>query len=196
MAATTPLIERRFETVARVSEINKKLYETFLQPSVRALSTPATAAFLREMHPNRVSFRAFSDRNPLMPPIAAAAEKVRANRHAVDEDNPFLAYERMASSWIVTSLEIFAKWREAMTEATFLTVYGAPALQAAVGLGAPGRRDCRHAHDRAWRGRLPLLDASAWRAAGRSKRACARFFTYRRARAPTSGISTPSRRCA
>ena len=74
--------QRRFETVARVSDVNKKLYETFVQPSVRALSTPATAAFLREMHPNRVSFRAFSDRNPLMPPIAAAAEKVRANRHA------------------------------------------------------------------------------------------------------------------
>jgi hypothetical protein len=128
--------QRRFETVARVSEINKKLYETFLQPAVKVLSTPVTAAFLREIHPNRVSFRAFSDRNPLMKPIASAAESIRANRHPVDAANPFLAYERMASSWIVTGLEIFAKWREAMTEATFLNLYGAPMLQTAVGLRA------------------------------------------------------------
>ena len=69
--------ERRFETVARVSEVNKQLYRNFLQPVVNTLSTPATAEFLREMHPNRVMFRAFSDRNPLMQPIASAAEKIR-----------------------------------------------------------------------------------------------------------------------
>ena len=42
----------------------------------------------------------------------------------------------MASSWIVTNLEIFAKTREAMTEAMFLDMYGSPLLQAAVGLKA------------------------------------------------------------
>ena len=35
-------------------------------------------------------------------------------------DNPFLALEKMTSSWIVTNLEIFAKMREAAVEATFL----------------------------------------------------------------------------
>ena len=128
--------ERRFETVARVSEINGRLYRTFLQPVVQTLSTPATAAFLREMHPNRVMFRAFSDRNALMRPVAQAAEKIRADRHPVEPNNPFLTFEKIASSWIVTNLEIFAKWREAMTEATFLTVYGMPWLQASVGLKA------------------------------------------------------------
>ena len=42
----------------------------------------------------------------------------------------------MASSWIVTNLEIFAKTREAMTEAMFLDTYGSPLVQAAVGLKA------------------------------------------------------------
>jgi hypothetical protein len=126
--------ERRFETVARVSEVNKQLYRSFLQPVVNTLSTPATAEFLREMHPNRVMFRAFSDRNPLMQPIASAAERIKADRHPVEANNPLLTFEKIASSWIITNLEIFAKVREATTEATFLTVYGMPSLQASVGL--------------------------------------------------------------
>ncbi|QGM97557.1 DUF3141 domain-containing protein [Methylocystis parvus] len=132
--------ERRFEAVARVSQINKSLYEQFLQPGIQALSTPATAEFLREMHPNRVAFRAFSDRNPAMRPVAAAAEKIKANRHPVDPNNPYLAIEKMASSWIVINLDIFAKWREAATENIFLSVYGVPWLQTAVGL-APARSE-------------------------------------------------------
>lgn len=126
--------ERRFETVARVSEINKTLYERFLQPSVQALSTAATAEFLREMHPNRVAFRAFSDRNPAMRPVALAAERIKANRHPVEPNNPFLTFEKMASSWIVANLDIYAKWREAATENIFLSIYGMPWLQSAVGL--------------------------------------------------------------
>lgn len=126
--------ERRFATVARASEINKALYRNTLQPWVRAWSTPATAAFLRESHPNRFIFRVFSDHNPPMAPFAVAAEKIKANRHAVDPSNPLLVFEKIGSSWIVTYWEIFGKWREAMTEATFLTVYGSPWLQVAVGL--------------------------------------------------------------
>jgi hypothetical protein len=126
--------ERRFATVARVSEINNALYRNSLQPWVRAWSTPVTAAFLRETHPNRFTFRVFSDHNPLMGPVAVAAEKTKANRHPVDPNNPLLAFEKIGSSWIVTYWEIFAKWREAMTESTFLTAYGSPWLQVAVGL--------------------------------------------------------------
>src|SRR5262249_24291593 len=100
------------------------------------LTTQTSAEFLRDMHPNRLAFRVFSNRNPLMEPVALAAEKVRANRHPVEANNPFLAFEKMASSWIVTNLEIFAKTREAMTEAIFLTAYGSPLLQAVVGLKA------------------------------------------------------------
>jgi hypothetical protein len=139
--------QRRFKTVARVSDINQGLYRTFVSPIVKSLTTQTSANFLREMHPNRVAFRAFSDQNALMAPVALAAEKVRANRHPVEASNPFLAFERIASSWIVTNLEIFAKTREALMEAMFLNVYGSPLLQAAVGLKAEHGDVERARHD-------------------------------------------------
>jgi hypothetical protein len=126
--------ERRFESAARVSEINRELYRNFMQPIVKTLITSASAEFLREAHPHRVMFRAFSDQNPFLVPVAAAAEKIRGDRHPVDASNPFLALEKLASSWIVTNLEIFAKMRGAIMETAFLDLYGSPLLQAAVGM--------------------------------------------------------------
>jgi hypothetical protein len=126
--------ERRFESAARVSEINRELYRNFMQPIVKTLITSASAEFLREAHPHRVMFRAFSDQNPFLVPVAAAAEKIRGDRHPVDASNPFLALEKLASSWIVTNLEIFAKMRGAIVETAFLDLYGSTLLQAAVGM--------------------------------------------------------------
>jgi hypothetical protein len=128
--------QRRFETVARVSDINQGLYGTFVSPIVKSLSTETSAEILREVHPNRVAFRGFSDQNPLVAPVALAAETIRANRHPLEATNPFLVFEKIASSWIVTNLEIFAKTRELMMESIFLGVFGSPLLQAAVGLKA------------------------------------------------------------
>ncbi|MDR3534285.1 MAG: DUF3141 domain-containing protein [Rhodopila sp.] len=141
--------QRRFETSARLSDVNQGLYRACVQPIVKAVTTQASAELQREMHPNRIAFRAFSDRNPIMAPVAPMAEKIKANRHPVNEDNPFLAAERMASSWIVNSLEIFANTRDAMMEATFLNLYGSPFLQAAVGLNAEHTDTRRVRHDSA-----------------------------------------------
>jgi pimeloyl-ACP methyl ester carboxylesterase len=128
--------ERRFETAARVSEINQGLYRTLVSPVVRSITTPASAEFMREMHPNRIRFRGFSDNNALMQPVAQLAEKIRSERHPVADDNPLLTMEKMASSWIVNNLEMFAKAREAFAEKMFLETYGSPLLQAMVGLNA------------------------------------------------------------
>jgi hypothetical protein len=128
--------ERRFETTARVSEINQGLYHTLLSPMVTSMATKQSAQFFRDMHPNRVTFRAFSDENPLMRPVKDLANAVRSIRHALDPGNPLLALEKTASSWIVTNLEIFVKVRETVTEAIFPNTYGPPFLQAAVGLAA------------------------------------------------------------
>lgn len=128
--------QHRFETMARVSDVNQGLYRTCVQPFAKSMTTQTSAEFLREIHPNRVAFRAYSDQNPLMAPITSAAEKIRSDRHPVEQNNPFLALEEMASAWIITNFEIFAKTREAIMEATFLNVYGSPLLQAAVGLKA------------------------------------------------------------
>jgi hypothetical protein len=77
----------------------------------------------------------FSDKNPMMQPVKALAEQVRADRKPVAPDNPLLTLEHVASTWITTWWESYRLARDAMTEATFLGAYGSPLLQAMVGLG-------------------------------------------------------------
>lgn len=129
--------DARFATVARVSEINLGLYQTVMAPLVRSSVTEQGAEAMRAAHPNRVRFAAFSDRNPMMQPVKALAESVRAARKPVSDDNPLLAMEQAASSWITSSLEAYGEWRDQLTEAVFLNTYGSPLLQAMVGLGVP-----------------------------------------------------------
>ena len=127
--------EARFATAARVSEINLGLYQSLVAPIVRNVVTEPAAEAVRATHPNRMRFAAFSDRNPMMQPVKALAETVRASRKPVSADNPLLAMERATSTWITFCLETFGEFRDAMTEAVFLNTYGSPLLQAMVGLG-------------------------------------------------------------
>jgi pimeloyl-ACP methyl ester carboxylesterase len=129
--------DKRFATVARTSEINLGLYRTFAQPWVRASVREPMAEAMRKLHPNRLRFELFSDRNPFMKAIKPVAETVRANRKPVSADNPMLGMEKAASSWITTCLESWGEVRDSMTEAVFLNTYGSPFLQAMIGLGAP-----------------------------------------------------------
>jgi hypothetical protein len=127
---------RRFATAARVSEINHGLYRTMAQPAVQAMASSTGADLMRQMHPSRLRFATFSDRNPAMAPVKALAEQVRADRKPVAADNPLLNLEKIASTWITTCWESYRLTRDAMTEAMFLGAYGSPVMQAMVGLGA------------------------------------------------------------
>jgi hypothetical protein len=126
--------DRRFATMARLSEVNLALYRSFAQPFVQAMATEKSAETMREMHPSRLRFAAFSDRNPLMKGVAAMAEQARTDRKPVPSDNPFLAMEQATSTWISTWLEALRISRDGMTEAFFVTCYGAPLLQALTGM--------------------------------------------------------------
>ena len=139
----------RFAALARLSEINHGLYRTLAQPLVQAMSTEPSAALMRQMHPHRLRFVMFSDQNPMMAPVNSLAQSIRAERKPVAPDNPLLALEGVASSWITTWWEGFRQVRNAVTEATFLGVYGSPLLQAMVGLGTV------HAPTRATHGSRP-----------------------------------------
>ena len=97
--------ERKFAAVARLSEINLGLYRTFLQPWVRTVTTEQSARLLRRLSPSRLQFELFSDQNPFMQPIAAAADLVRANRRPASADNPLLAAQEFASQRIVAALD-------------------------------------------------------------------------------------------
>jgi pimeloyl-ACP methyl ester carboxylesterase len=128
--------ERRFATVARVSEINLGLYRTFLQPWIRLFASESAATWMRKMHPLRLQFELFSSANPFMDYLASMAEVVRQNRQSVSRDNVFAQAEASASTWIETSLDHYRDLRDELTEAAFLNHYGSPAVQAMVGLKA------------------------------------------------------------
>jgi hypothetical protein len=147
LGGNDPEDERRFAAAARVSDINLGLYRQFLAPFVKAMVSEGSADALRHAHPNRMRFEAFSSENPWMRPVAAWAEKVKTDRHPADSDNPFTALEREASKRIIDALDAWAHLRDVWAEALFLNVYGAPLLQALVGLGGEahgsGRRLAR-----------------------------------------------------
>ena len=128
----------RFATVARVSEINLGLYDLFLRPWVRAMTTEASAETMRRMSSHRSKYYMLSDLNPAMQVVKAMAESVRANRRPVPDDNPYLKAQKQVSEQIVKSLDAWRDMRDAASEAFFMNTYGSPVLQALVGLHRPG----------------------------------------------------------
>ena len=143
MGGNTPEDERRFATAKRVSEINLAAYRKFLQPWIKGAITPQVAEWARALHPLRLQYEAFSDRNPAMAAVKSTAEQVRENRKPASTENPFLAFQELVSKQIVHALDGWRDSQEALSEAVFLAVYGSPALQAAVGVdpqSSPSRR--------------------------------------------------------
>ena len=143
--------ERRFATAARVSEINLALYRTFAQPVVRAM----TSAAVRRTRCGRCIHCAcntscFSDANPLMGMVKGTAERARDDRRPVAADNPFLALQETMSKHIVAGLDAWREMTEAASERMFLSVYGSPALQAAVGIDPSDTRRPRKAETSAF----------------------------------------------
>jgi len=148
LGGNSPEDEARFATVARVSEINLGLYRTLATPAVRAGASEAGAEAMRRLQPNRLYFEMFADTNPTIGPVGSWAEAVRADRRPVAADNPFRALEAGVSEVMVGSLKAWGAARDAWSEALFLTVYGSPILQAAVGLaGEDAARSRRLARD-------------------------------------------------
>ncbi|MEM9782577.1 MAG: DUF3141 domain-containing protein [Pseudomonadota bacterium] len=130
--------ERRFATAARVSEINTALYRTTMRPVVRSMVGPQQAGAMTQLHPARLIYTMFSDKNPLMRSVQMMAEIVRADRRSVGEENPYFRVQDRVSDAIVASLDGYRDMRDAMIEAWFLSTFANPLLQAAVGLGADG----------------------------------------------------------
>jgi pimeloyl-ACP methyl ester carboxylesterase len=135
--------ERCFATAARMSEVNLALYRTFAQPVVRALVSAPLADTVRQMHPLRLQYEMFSNANPFMAPIAGLADEVRKTRRPVASDNPFIAAQENVSKQIVAALDAWRDFIEAVTERSFLSVYGSPALQAALGTDPTDTRPLR-----------------------------------------------------
>jgi len=126
--------ERPFEAVARMSAVTDGLYRTFVSPWVRACVTEASADMLRNLHPNRMQYWLWSDRNPWMGVVQQLAETVRRHRRPVAADNHFLALERTMSEQIEEALDRYRDTRDRSIERLFKAMYASAWLQAALGL--------------------------------------------------------------
>jgi len=143
MGGNSPEDERRFAAAKRVSEINLAAYQKFVQPWIKGMVSPQMAELMRNLHPLRLQYEAFSSKNPLMSMVKSMAGQVSEDRKQASKDNPFIAFQEQVSRQIVHALDAWRDSQEALSEATFLAVYGSPALQAAVGIdpqSAPSRR--------------------------------------------------------
>lgn len=143
MGGNSPEDERRFAAAKRVSEINLAAYQKYLQPWIKGMVKPQMAEMMRNLHPLRLQYEAFSSRNPFMSTVKSLAEQVSDDRKPTSEDNLFVIFQEQLSKQIVHALDGWRDFQEAASEATFLAVYGSPALQAAVGIdpqSAPSRR--------------------------------------------------------
>jgi hypothetical protein len=129
--------EAAFETVARISEINEGLYDTFVSPWIRLWANDATAEALRMMHPLRLERFAISDMNPMMWPLQVIAHAVRENRRPVTADNAFVKSEQAVSQQIEESLDLYRDMRDRTQELLFKAIYNSPLIEALAGLRAP-----------------------------------------------------------
>ncbi|MCI0510416.1 uncharacterized protein DUF3141 [Chromohalobacter marismortui] len=127
--------ERRFATVARLSESGLALYQQYTQPWLQAVMTPEAGRWMRRLHPIRLGYKLLSDRNPLMSTVPVLAERIRRQRQPLAQNNPLAQWERSVATRIEENLEAYGEWRDRASEALFMTVYGQPWLQALAGIG-------------------------------------------------------------
>ena len=137
--------DRRFATVAQMSEANLALYRTFAQPFVRALATAPLAEWLHRLHPMRLQYEMMSDANPVMAMLSPMTGWVHEHRQPVSADNPFVVLQENFSRQVVAALDAFRDLRDGFSEATFLTVYGSPAVQAWFGIDSSSDQRLRKA---------------------------------------------------
>lgn len=138
-----PAIAEEFAAASELSDWAVKTYEITLRPWLRRAITPEVAEAMRPLHPMRLQMGGLGSQNPLMRPVAAAAEQVRATRAPVAPDNPFLSAERASAEMIERGWNLVRDTRDAMIEMTFHAIYGSPALRAIVPPKA--REPARHA---------------------------------------------------
>jgi hypothetical protein len=160
--------------------MNLEAYRKYVQPWVKSMVTPQMAELMRNWHPLRVQYEAFSSRNPVMTAVENAADKAREERKPAAEDNPFLAFQERISKQIVSSLDKWRDTQEALSEAMFLTIYGSPVLQSAVGVDPQSTPSQRREMDPKHRALLQarIAEIKAKIASGGSREAGIRALLY------------------
>jgi pimeloyl-ACP methyl ester carboxylesterase len=126
--------EREFAAVARVSEVNNAFYESFLQPWIKAVSSPHFARAALEMHPLRLSYSLWSDKNPMMRLLAPLTVQAKAERAVPAAENLFVGLQQQFSKAMIDALNAYGDARDKLTEQIFHAIYGSMVVQAACGI--------------------------------------------------------------
>jgi len=116
--------EQPFEAVETLSEFNQRAYELFAQPLVQAAANEFSARLLRDLHPLRVQRWAWSDLNPWLGWLSAAAPWVRGQRQAVPSSAPLRRLEAAMADAVSATLDYQRDVRDAVSEALFFQFYG------------------------------------------------------------------------
>jgi len=128
--------DRRFATVARISEINRSFYQSFVQPWIRAVITPQAAEVIRGLHPLRTSYVLSSDQSPWASWVASEAQRQRADRRPAAADNPFVQLQDGIAQAVERTLDQWRTWRDSACEQMFNAIYGSPLMQVFAGMNA------------------------------------------------------------
>lgn len=115
--------EEAFSPVAAISRFNDKLYQTFLSPWVRGMTTERSAETLRQLHPLRTQRYMLSDANPFLYPLKYFAPWIKHYRRPVQQTNPFLKFEKILSEQIAGSLNEYQDYRDQYLEHFFKLMY-------------------------------------------------------------------------
>lgn len=118
------------QQVARVSAINDAAYEMFLGPWLRAITTPASAAAFRAMHPMRWTRQIFSDRyNPWMGAVRIMAAAVSKTRAPLPDDHPAIRAERALLAATGARIGAARRARDVAIAQVFNALYPTPDMQ-------------------------------------------------------------------
>lgn len=114
-----------FEQVKALSKHNVALYEAFVGPWVRLITTPWSAEILRQLHPARTDRLIFSERfAPWMGGVKWLAERVETTPTSADSSSPYRQWETLMSDAIASNLELAGKARDGFSEQLFTSLYG------------------------------------------------------------------------
>jgi len=90
-----------FERVRQVSEVNERLYATFVGPFIRYFANPWSAEMLEWLHPMRTSRYLLSERfSHYMHGVTELARMIEKHRTPLPKDDPSITCERTVAEQI------------------------------------------------------------------------------------------------
>jgi hypothetical protein len=109
---------------------------------------------MQKLHPLRITYELFSDANPMMAMLKPTTAWVREHRSPAAPDTPFIVWQENISKQIIAALNAWRDGRDHLVEQMFFTIYGSPALQAALGIDPTSTQPLRRPAADPWHQKL------------------------------------------